>query len=621
MKIRTSESQQQKAVLFVNEVKSQYTDLLAPYYNRLLNVYKELNSFTQPKYSDYATTFKVNKMHEVSNKILPKIVSREPKWIVSVKPDYINGLWQNPNLANLDMQARAVQDLLSTIFRKDKLKEAIRLWAKGMINFWTAWARIITKYDISRNQRNLEQPMQETYIDEEWNEAVEEVNEAIDEKVVWEYATIDVVSWTQMLYDPRYILFNDMPAVIHTRQSVRLSEIKNWKDDYMNVDKLEALTKLDATDKSKYQTMVQGITWLKISDVAKVDKNNITLDEYYWYYDLKDNDNEKLYKISIANGILCIGLEEITQIPFEQIRCFEDTETNLATWFLEPIMWLQQELNYKKNAASEYINNALNRSWIWSAHSGINPRKLISRPNNIIPTTKTVQEAQANLQELPMRSIDSSYFNEQNDFERQIQWLTFTVDTSNTNNAQALTNTATWIRIKFYESNTVVDEIRKHFEEWLERLAYKLLEQTAENYDKNIVIKKMWDEGFWKIHKEAIVDSLEKYEIQIETWTSSYDTIESRREDAIAKYNIWVQAAANGVQVNLEELFKDVLGTFEWVIADKYIQKQWQDILWMLTWWNNAPQSNAPKQLENEPVAWRSDDIAEKVSKVSNWSI
>ena len=454
-----------------------------------------------------------------------------------------------------------------------------------------------------------------------WEEAVEEINEQIDEKVVWEYATIDVVSWTQMLYDPRYILFNDMPAVIHTRQNVRLSEIKNWKDDYMNIDKLEALTKLDNTDKSKFQQMVQTITWLTTVETVKVDKNNLTLDEYYWYYDLKDNDNEKLYKISIANGMLCIGLEEITQIPFEQIRCFEDTETNLAVWFLEPIMWLQQEMNYKKNAASEYINNALNRSWIWSAHSGINPRKLISRPNNIIPTTKTVQEAQANLQEIPMRSLDSSYFNEQNDFERQIQGLTFTVDTSNTNNAQALTNTATWIRIKFYESNTVVDEIRKHFEEWLERLAYKLLEQTAENYDKNIVIKKMWDEWFWKIHKEAIVDALEKYEIQIETWTSSYDTIESRREDAIAKYNIWVQAAANGVNVNLEELFKDVLGTFEGVIADKYIQRQWADIMWMLLQGQQWPQSNAPKQLENEWVAGSKDEIAEQVSKVSNGSI
>jgi hypothetical protein len=31
------------------------------------------------------------------------------------------------------------------------------------------------------------------------------------------------------------------------------------------------------------------------------------------------------------------------------------------------------------------------------------------------------------------------------------------------------------MRIKFYESNVVIDEVRKHFEEGLERLAYKLL--------------------------------------------------------------------------------------------------------------------------------------------------
>ena len=114
---------------------------------------------------------------------------------------------------------------------------------------------------------------------------------------------------------------------------------------------------------------------------------------------------------------------------------------------------------------------------------------------------------------------------------------------------------------------------------------------------------------------------MEKYEIQIETWTSSYDTIESRREDAIAKYNIWVQAAANGVNVNLEELFKDVLWTFEGVIADKYIQRQWADIMWMLLQGQQWPQSNAPKQLENEWVAGSKDEIAEQVSKVSNGSI
>jgi len=99
-------------------------------------------------------------------------------------------------------------------------------------------------------------------------------------------------------------------------------------------------------------------------------------------------------------------------------------------------MGLQQELNYKKNAASEYINHALNRGWVWSPNSGINPKKLINKPNNIIPTNKSVIEAMNNLQELPHRSLEPSYFQEQNDFERQMQGLTFTIDTNNSQNQQ-----------------------------------------------------------------------------------------------------------------------------------------------------------------------------------------
>jgi hypothetical protein len=90
MKISTTLLQQQDAVLHVSNVAKQYKDLLQPYYDRLLLVYKELNTFTYPKKAEWSTTFKVNKLHEVSNKILPRIVSRSPKWIVSVKPDLIN---------------------------------------------------------------------------------------------------------------------------------------------------------------------------------------------------------------------------------------------------------------------------------------------------------------------------------------------------------------------------------------------------------------------------------------------------------------------------------------------------------------------------------------------------
>ena len=90
---------------------------------------------------------------------------------------------------------------------------------------------------------------------------------------------------------------------------------------------------------------------------------------FYGLCDIKDNDDERLYEIWVVNNMLVIKVEEITQIPIEQIRCFEDTETNLATGFLEAIVGLQKEMNFKKNSASEYINHALNRSWLRSPNS------------------------------------------------------------------------------------------------------------------------------------------------------------------------------------------------------------------------------------------------------------
>ena len=90
---------------------------------------------------------------------------------------------------------------------------------------------------------------------------------------------------------------------------------------------------------------------------------------------------------------------------------------------------------------------------------------MVSKPNNIIPTTSDAVTAQNNLIELPHRNLTTDYFQEQNDLERQIQTSTFTVDTSAQRSQQALTNTATGIRVKFFENNSVIDELRKHFEE------------------------------------------------------------------------------------------------------------------------------------------------------------
>lgn len=64
-----------------------------------------------------------------------------------------------------------------------------------------------------------------------------------------------------------------------------------------------------------------------------------------------------------------------------------------------------------------------------------------------------------------------------------------------------------------------------------------------ENMDNNIVIKKLQDEGFWQVNKEVFRDVLRRYAIRVEVGSSSFDTEEQRREDAIARWNLALSAA------------------------------------------------------------------------------
>ena len=64
-----------------------------------------------------------------------------------------------------------------------------------------------------------------------------------------------------------------------------------------------------------------------------------------------------------------------------------------------------------------------------------------------------------------------------------------------------------------------------------------------ENMDNNIVIKNLQDEGFWQVNKEVFRDVLRRYAIRVEVGSSSFDTEEQRREDAIARWNLALSAA------------------------------------------------------------------------------
>lgn len=568
---KPSKEIQVKAVTRVVDYYNQAKDLTEKRRKELFEVYKAWAEFKEKKRNNWSGTFKVNKAHQTIEKILPRVVGKQPKWIASLRepsvPDNLRGIGQE--------MASAVQDYLTYIFDEYNLIEPARIYAKNMLLYGKGYAKVKYKYEIVRDFSEEEYEEEDEagnkVLDEEGN-PVKKKKKVVKEDVAGEYPTIEVKSWTDIFYDPRYVLLEDRPALVEIISGVRLADLyKSGK--YFNLDKIEEIAKLDASQNvDEYKRKIQEIAGIcNINKDSKVDMGSLNLKKYYGVFNETDDaKQEKMYEMCVAEDTVLISYKEILKNPFEEIKCFEDVETANARGFVEPIISLQDELNFKKNSASEYINKALTRQVLYSPLSGIDPRD-INSPVIYVGGDVDVQRALNNFVEIPRREINSSYFNEQNDFERQIQEMTFTVDTANPRSDQSLTNTATGARIKFFESNAVIEEVRKHWEKGLERLAYKLLQETFENMEDNIVFKKMGADGYWDMNKEALRDAIRRYSIKVEAGSSAYDYIEDRRDQEIALYNTLVQAKAQGEQINTSTALKDLISTYEGKDPNKYL--------------------------------------------------
>lgn len=596
---------QTKALEYVRDYRRQSDDLTTQRRQALLEIYRSWVTFFNYSVDNsvpWQPGFKVNKAHEVVEKTLPRLVGNNPKWVVST--NQINSFAHSEEeteleqqIAQLKMQlvqtpsdqlqmqldqliaqiiekrtkrtneyAIALQDYLNYVWDKGNLMEPVRQWVKLMVIYGKSYAKIGYKYEITRDKK-------EEYEEDENGDEVPRA--VIDQRVTGEYPTIEVRSWKDMYYDPRFVRLEDRPGMIEIRENVRVADLMK-REDYFNLDKVQemaAMNQSDFTDPNGFISRLRLISGITDVDASiTTGKNTVDLMDYYGVFsETGKAKDEKLYKICVASNNIVIAYKEITQQPFEEIKCFEDPETAFARGFVEPIVSIQNEMNFKKNAAAEYINKALMRQLLLSSSSGIDPTTINSP---VVLTNKTIADELAlGHREWEKPEINSSYFTEQNDLQREIQAMTFTVDTSSNQNSQALTNTATGIRVKFFESNSVLAEIRTHVEKGLERLAYKLIQETFENMDDNIVIKKQGTEGYWQINKELMRDAVEKYNIKIEVNSSSADYIQDRRDDAIASWNIGVQAVQMGVPVDLEKEYVNVMETFERVNPYDLIKK------------------------------------------------
>lgn len=159
--LKLEQQEQVEVIGHVTRMSNFYDNQMSTYKDKMLDIYQSVTTFTQERRAQWQTTFKVNKPHEVVNKILPRVMARNPRWLVSFKTDEFDAedkmLTPEQRAAKLETLQdipKAIQDALNFIFEKDSLKKTIRAAAKSMITYGNAYAAVCYKYELGRDYEN-----------------------------------------------------------------------------------------------------------------------------------------------------------------------------------------------------------------------------------------------------------------------------------------------------------------------------------------------------------------------------------------------------------------------------------------------------------------------------------
>lgn len=140
--LKLDHSKQVEIVEHVTDTFSIYKDLLFAWKDRMVKVDEAIKTFTYDKKHAWSTSFKVNKCHEIENKVVPRIISNNPTWIVSPATDEFDvGDIDLPveekikKQQQYDEYALAIRDYLSYLFEKYDTREIVKLGAKALVRY------------------------------------------------------------------------------------------------------------------------------------------------------------------------------------------------------------------------------------------------------------------------------------------------------------------------------------------------------------------------------------------------------------------------------------------------------------------------------------------------------
>lgn len=568
--LKLDEDQKRRLVTTVCDRYTEFHTLLEQPRERMLQQFEDTFVFKFTR-SSGRSSLCFPKMYEYLQRIAPRLVAANPKWVVNPKvPKRKDEPMATPETKKtmFDM-AKGSQLYLNYIWDLGRCKAKLDEWSISGLVMDVGWACV----DFVQKKEMIKEVTIEVEVDEDGIETeVEQVVE--EERVVLEYPTFRPLDSLNVFFDPRIQSIDDMRAVVVFDDNVSMSYLMENKEFYYK-EAVEELKKIGAgtsTDNSKESNKftLQGIP------DTNSDKDDVVSVKYYFGYFCEDEtkdskpdyDTEKLVFATVVNDTILLECKELPFMPLEIFTPSRVPGQSIGIGALQPIHDLHKAYNLVRNQRFDNVNLVINRMWKMKQGAGIDPRKLVSKPGHVI----TLKDMDA-VEPLQTPDVTGSSFKEAQELDVDMQTATGTISTADQSSDNGFVNTATGQKIRWNEFNARFNYYKGNLEDALKRIGAKMLMLTGDRATMNPIIADGVSQKFYEIAKEYFNDFQDYYEVGILADSTTYDSVANQRDEAIAKANISKEYKAQGVPVNMTKVYTDIMQSFPGTNVDDYIEE------------------------------------------------
>ena len=553
--IKLNEEQKGNLIGQVTEVFEFYRTQLEQTRQRQLEIFENTFIFKFDR-GNGRTSLCFPKLYEHLQRIAPRLVANEPKWVITplvMSRDGVPTGESEDGTLSFDQQqslseeqdtifkeAEKSQLYLNYIWNLGRCQEKLDSWSVNGLVQNIGWAKV--DFVSRKRKRKIDLPNGET----------KEV-----EEIYMEYPTFDVVDPLAMYFDPKIEFIEDMRSVIYNQENVSTADLRENKELYYK----EALEWLKLTgdgqqiidSKQTQKFTAQGIP-------ANNNTVNLTcnIKEYVGYVRInEDDEDEVMVELLVANDTVVLSCKEIAFNPYEKWSPSKVPNQAVGVGALSPILDLHKAYNLTRNQRFDNVSLVINRMWMLKRGSGVDPKKLRSLPGNVIDVDSFDSVAP-----LQTPDVTGSSFDEAQSLSTEMQTATGTIDATQDGSGNGFTNLATGQKIRYAEFSARFKYYKANLERSLAKLGQKMLMMTAHRAKQNPVILDKATSQFYRISKDVFDSFDDFFEVSVLADSTSYDSIYNARDEALAQADISLKYQQVGVPVDLNQSFLNIMKTF-----------------------------------------------------------